>query len=223
MISVYEQRELCSRFVRDALNTSNMSVEDFVAACGIKNAHQMNDYLRGSVCPTVSRIMIMHKLTGLRPDDYGMPLIRGEQLVEEMRSYVRCGHSQAEFVKATRCDKNIINALINGGSVTMNSVYKFVEGWQKYNVPTLINDPEFAEMLIRKGPVTRSDKELRWIKQIWGGLAESAKQIREGFWVWFSESLYKLELEHISDDLYEFRGIFNATGDVSTRREVHIA
>ena len=80
----------------------------------------------------------------------------------EMRQCIRNGHAQAEFVKATQCDKNIINALVNGNGVTLASVMKFVEAWEKYNVPALISDPEFAKSLARKAPKTRSEKELHW-------------------------------------------------------------
>lgn len=223
MISTYEMRQISRRYVRDALQASGLNTDDFASACRIKCAKQMRDYIAGVVCPTVDRMLLMHKASGIRPDDYGLPLLKCNALTEEMRQGIRNGHAQAEFVKATQCDKNIINALVNGNGVTLASVMKFVEAWEKYNVPALISDPEFAASTIRKAPKTRSEKEHHWIERVWGGLAESAKQIRNGFWIWFSDSIYRLELELISDDLYEFRGIVNSTGEISTRREVHIA
>jgi hypothetical protein len=67
------------------------------------------------------------------------------------------------------------------------------------------------------------ETEFKYITNMWGSLAETAHEIRTGLWEWFTDSFYRMELEHISDATYEFRAYFKPTDKLSVKREVTIA
>lgn len=223
MISAYEQRERCKQYVRAALDASNMSRADFAAACGMKSVASVRNYICGSVCPYAERIASIYAATGVKPEDYGLNVMRGMECAEEMRELFKAGHTMSELAKATRMNRATISRLIDNDSASIATILTLEEAWRAYNVPERINDPEFAASVATKTPQTRTERELHWIERVWGVLAETAKSIRDGFWTWQSATLYNFELELITDDLYEFRAIRASSGDISTRREVHIA
>lgn len=217
------QRDRCRKYVAAAFEASGMDHQQFADACHISSKRCLLEYMRGNACPGMGCLSTMYKLTGICPDDYGIPIIGAEKCAEEMRALVKQGHTLAEFIKATRLDKVVISHIVEGKSVSLASMINFEEAWRKYNVPQRICDPEFIASVKRDRPITRTDKEFSWIERVWGCIAESAKQIRDGFWIWQTDSIYDLELELVSGDTYEFRGIYKATGEISTRREIHIS
>lgn len=204
-------RESSQKYVRAAFAASGLTRQDFARKCGIHSDKSIKDYLNGSNCPNVERLIAMYNFTGIVPDDYGMPLLEALDCVDQMRDMFTKGRAISEFAKATRLNHRIIGRLIDGESVTLMSVMKFRAGWMNEPIPERSDEQ-----------VAGTSKELRWINAMWKTLAKTAQEIRKGLWIWYSDSLFRMELEHIADDRYIFRSIERETEKIFTIREVQI-
>lgn len=214
-------REHASAYVRDALNRSGLSRKAFAEKCEIA-PKAMNDYLRGKYAPALERIFAIYRLTGIPPDDYGIPVLNALECVMHMRALWRKGRNITSLAKELQIEKWIIGKLVDGSAVSLNSLLRFREAWVKNRVWERSELPQPRPEKPEMPAKSRQKREYDWIKRIWTSLAKNAKEVSDGFWVWYSNSLFRMELERKKEGTYIFRSITIATNEIYTQREVQI-
>lgn len=215
-------RKHCQAYVRAAVESSGLSRREFANKSGDYTEYALAKYINGTNCPGLERLLAMYNLTAVAPDDYGLPLLDALDCVDQMRDMFVKGRSVSYFVKATGMRKDVIENLIEFRAVSLKSILKFRDIWIKKNIPRRIEDGVFLPTMRFNADDSRSERELHWIETMWKSLAKTAQQIRDGFWIWYTDSLFRLELEHIADDRYTFRSVIRKNEQIFTSREVQI-
>lgn len=226
LITDSELRLRCSKYVAAALDVFGGDKQKLARNASIPSAKYINDYLHGRWNPSTERLFNINHCSKVSPDDYGIPLFKATRYAERMRELFRQGHTVSEFEAALNpLDSSIIDKLLADVLPSALSLVKFSQLWEDNAVEALLKNPEFCIRLQRteKAPVLRRDLEMNYIKRNWGACAETAREIKAGVWEWFTESMYRLELEQLEGCLYEFRGFNINTGNLVAKREVIIA
>jgi transcriptional regulator with XRE-family HTH domain len=220
-------RKRTARYVSAVLGADGMSYVELKKAIGVSSNKHISEYAAGIYAPTVDKIIRMYEVTGVSPGAFDIPVFNALKCAERMREMFREGHTLAEFAKALQpTHRQVINKLIEGQSVTTISLLKFQYYWHANDVENLVQQPKFRETCGRMHHAPKKycpEMEFKYITNMWGSLAETAHEIRTGLWEWFTDSFYRMELEHISDATYEFRAYFKPTDKLSVKREVTIA
>lgn len=219
-------RQRTAKFVTAVLEASKMNANELKKAIGATGSGHIYGYMSGKFSPSIEKMISMYELTGINPAAFGLPIVDAMKCVERMRDMFREGHTISEFSKALRpiCS-GVISKLIGGHMVTAITLLRFHYYWYANNVEKLVQDIEFRASCIRKEPSKqrKNEVEFQYILKHWGALSESAHENSSGLWEWFTDSLYRMELERLHGNTYEFRAFLKATGDISVKREVIIA
>lgn len=218
-------RQRTARFVAAVLETSGLTYNELKKAIGGTCSGHIRGYIEGKYSPSVEKIQRMQELASINPDAFDLPIADALKCVERMRELFRQGHIVSEFSKALRpLDYKMIDKLIGGQMVTTLSLLRFRYYWFANNVEKLVQDAAFRATCIKKDNPNphRNEAEYQYIAKHWGVLVETAREIRSGLWEWFTDSIYRMELEHLCGNIYEFRAFLKATGDLSVKREVNI-
>jgi hypothetical protein len=218
-------RQRTARYVAAVLEASGMNFNELKRAIGGTCSNHIKGYVAGKYSPSVEKILRMYGLTDINPDDYDLPIMAALDCVERMREMFRKGHTVSEFSKALRpLDYKVVGKLIGGQMVTTLTLLRFQYYWHANNAEKLVQGAAFRESCAKKdsAKLQRDDAEYQYIARHWGALAETAREIRSGLWEWFTDTLYRMELEHLQDNIYEFRAFLKTTGELSVKREVTI-
>ena len=218
-------RKRTSRYVSAVLDAEDMSFMKFKKAIGVASNKHINEYVAGIYAPTVDKILRMYEVTGVSPGAFNLPIINALKCAERMSEMIREGYTVSEFMKALQpTHRQVVGKLIEGQSVTTVSLLRFHYYWHTNDVENLVKDPTFRESCARKQepPHRHPDAEYKYIVNTWGSLGQTAREIRKGLWEWFTDSLYRMELEHLHDNIYEFRAFLKSTDKLSVKREVTI-
>ncbi len=218
-------RQRTSRFVAAVLEASGMNFYELKKAIGGTCSDHIKGYVNGKYSPSVEKILRMYDVTGVSPGAFNLPIMEALKCVERMREMFRQGYTVSEFSKALRpIDYKIVGKLIGGQMVTTVTLLRFHHYWHANDVENLVQDAAFRESCNKKDAPKpyRNEAEFQYILKHWGVLAENAREIRSGLWEWFTDSLYRMELEHLQDSIYEFRAFCKTTGELSVKREVNI-
>lgn len=227
MLTPVQQRELSGNYVRAALQISGLDAQRMERR-GILPAWVVNDYLRGAYCPSVERLLKIQDVTGVSPDDYGLPVNEGMQRLQDMRKLWRDGHTISEIAYITGIPAKTVNRTLDRNDPTLKTLLRLVEAWREKNIDEYINTPEFAEEFKHARTAGcildfRAEREKSYIRSAWGPImADEAVRTSEGRWEWYTETLYKITLEMISGTLYRLRVHSMRDGGLSLEREVII-
>lgn len=225
-ISEADMRKLSAKYMTAAFEASGLERKAFCLECGLPYSKSLKSYMRGQLCPSVDKLLRVYDVTGLRPDTFGIPLLHALELAQRMRQLFREGHTMSEFVKALYpLSRLLCGKILANEPVVMHSLAKFEFYWMQNDVENLIANPEFQQSCAKSAPrnIIRRDFEREYIRKAWGALAENAREIRPGLWEWETEEIYRMELEHLEAEIYEFRSYYKPTNELSTKREVRIA
>ena len=227
MLTPIQQRELSANYIRAALQISGLDAQ-LMERRGKLPAWMINDYLRGAYCPSISRMFEIQALTGVSPDDYGLPVNEGMKRLEDMRKLWRDGHTISEIAYITGIPAKTVNRTLDRNDPTLKTVLRLVEAWREKNIGEYIKTPEFAEEFRRARTDNiildyRAEREKSYIRNSWGAImADEAVRTSEGRWEWHTGTLYKITLEMISGTLYRLRVHSMRDGGLRLEREVTI-